>query len=56
MEDLKDRIGSTNLRVIIVVPNMELKDRYSDLGVNVVVATIDSFRKLLSEPEKNSIA
>ncbi len=53
MEDLKDRIKSTNLRVIIIVPNKELMGRYIGLGENVVVATIDSFKVLLEEPQKN---
>ncbi len=53
MEDLKDRTNSTNLRVIIIVPNKELTEKYSNLGRNVFVATIDFFRVLLEEPEKN---
>ena len=53
MEDLKDRIKSTNLRVIIIVPNNELMSRYIGLGENVIVSTIDSFKVLLEEPQKN---
>ncbi|KPV47041.1 hypothetical protein SE19_02795 [Acidiplasma aeolicum] len=53
MEDLKDRIKSTNLRVIIIVPNKELIDKYQGLWENVVVTTIDSFRALLEVPERN---
>ncbi len=53
MEDLKDRINSTNLRVIIIVPNKELMGRYMGLGENVIVSTIDSFKVLLEEPQKN---
>ena len=53
MEDLKDRIKSTNLRVIIIVPNKELMGRYIGLGENVIVSTIDSFKVLLEEPQKN---
>ena len=53
MEDLKERIAGTNLRVIIIVPNKELTEKYSNLGENVFVATIASFRVLLEEPEKN---
>ena len=53
MEDLKDRIGNTNLRVIIIVPNKELMGRYMGLGENVIVSTIDSFKILLEEPQKN---
>ena len=52
MEDLKDRIKSTNLRVIIIVPNKELMGRYIGLGENVIVSTIDSFKVLLEEPQK----
>ena len=53
MEDLKDRIKSTNLRVIIIVPNKELMEKYIGLEENVIVATIDSFKVLLEEPQKN---
>ncbi len=53
MEDLKDRIESTNLRVIVILPNMDLLERYSDLGENVVVTTIDSMRGMLTVPEKS---
>ena len=53
MEDLKDRIKNTNLRVIIIVPNKELMSRYMGLGENVIVSTIDSFKILLEEPQKN---
>ena len=50
MEDLKDRINSTNLRVIIIVPNKELIDKYQGLGGRVLVMTIDSLREMLTEP------
>ena len=53
MEDLKDRIKSTNLRGIIIVPNKELMEKYIGLEENVIVATIDSFKVLLEEPQKN---
>ena len=52
MEDLKDRIAGTNLRVIIIVPNRELIDKYQALGEKVVVLTADSLRGLLLESEK----
>ncbi|MGP6220551.1 hypothetical protein [Caldiplasma sukawensis] len=52
MEDLKDRIKNTNLRVIIIVPNRELIEKYSELGENVFVTTIDSFKTLLEDPQK----
>jgi hypothetical protein len=52
MEDLKERIAGTNLRVIIVVPNRELIDKYRGLGERVLVMTIDSMREMLTEPEK----
>ena len=54
MEDLKDRIKSTNLRVIIIVPNRELIDKYQSLGERVMIMTMDSLRILLAEPEKSS--
>ena len=50
MEDLKDRIKSTNLRVIVIVPNKELVDKYKDLGENVSVLTIDSLATEIAEP------
>ena len=50
IEDLKDRIKSTNLRVIIIVPNKELIDKYQGLGGRVLVMTIDSLREMLTEP------
>ena len=53
MEDLKDRLKSTDLRVIIIVPNKELMEKYIGLEENVIVATIDSFKVLLEEPQKN---
>ena len=53
LEDLKERIKSTNLRMIIIVPNRELMEKYTGLGENVVVATIDSFKVLLEEPQMN---
>jgi hypothetical protein len=52
MEDLKERIAGTNLRVIIIVPNRELIDKYQALGEKVVVLTADSLRGLLLESEK----
>lgn len=52
MEDLIDRIKSTNLRVIIIVPNKELIDKYQGLGDRVSVMIIDSLREMLSETEK----
>ena len=54
MEDLKERIAGTNLRVIIIVPNKELMDKYQRLGERVMVMTMDSLRILLAEPEKSS--
>jgi chorismate mutase len=53
MEDLKERIAGTNLRVIIVVPNRELIDKYQGLGERVLVMTIDSMKEMLTEPEKS---
>jgi hypothetical protein len=53
MEDLKERIAGTNLRVIIVVPNSELIDKYQGLGERVLVMTMDSLREMLTETEKN---
>ena len=50
MEDLKGKIVGTNLRVIIVVPNRELIDKYKGLGERVLVMTIDSMREMLTEP------
>jgi hypothetical protein len=52
MEDLKDRIKSTNLRVIIIVPNRELIDKYQSLGERVMIMTMDSLREMLTETEK----
>jgi len=54
MEDLKERIAGTNLRVIIIVPNKELIDRYQGLGERVLVTTLDSLREILTVPEKTS--
>ena len=54
LEDLKERIAGTNLRVIIIVPNKELMDKYQGLGERVMVMTMDSLRILLAEPEKSS--
>ncbi len=54
LEDLKERIAGTNLRVIIIVPNRELIDKYQGLGERVMVMTMDSLRILLAEPEKSS--
>ena len=53
MEDLKERIAGTNLRVIIVVPNRELIDKYQGLGERVLVMTMDSLREMVTETEKN---
>jgi hypothetical protein len=53
MEDLKERIAGTNLRVIIIVPNKELIEKYQGLGERVLVMTMDSLREMLTEPEKN---
>ena len=54
LEDLKERIAGTNLRVIIIVPNKELMDKYQGLAERVMVMTMDSLRILLAEPEKSS--
>ncbi len=54
MEDLKDRINSTNLRVIIVVSNEELISKYMGIGENVMVTTINAFKLLFEEPQKKS--
>ena len=54
LEDLKERIAGTNLRVIIIVPNRELIDKYQGLGERVMVMTMDSLKILLAEPEKNA--
>ncbi|WP_290704515.1 hypothetical protein [Ferroplasma sp. Type II] len=56
MEDLKERIVGTNLRVIIVVPNRELIDKYKGLGERVMVMTMDSLREMLTEPEKGVLS
>ena len=52
LEDLKERIAGTNLRVIIIVPNKELIDKYQGLGDRVMVMTMDSLREMLIETEK----
>ena len=52
MEDLKDRINSTNLGVIIIVPNKELIDKYQGLGDRIMVMTIDSLKEMLADTEK----
>jgi hypothetical protein len=52
MEDLKERIAGTNLRVIIIVPNRELIDKYQGLGERVSVMTLDSLKEMLTETEK----
>jgi hypothetical protein len=52
LEDLKERIAGTNLRVIIIVPNKELMDKYKGLGERVMVMTMDSLREMLTETEK----
>jgi hypothetical protein len=54
LEDLKERIAGTNLRVIIIVPNRELIDKYQGLGERVMVMTMDSLREILIEPEKKA--
>ncbi len=54
LEDLKERIAGTNLRVIIIVPNRELIDKYQGLGKRVMVMTMDSLREILIEPEKKA--
>ena len=54
IEDLKERIAGTNLRVIIIVPNRELMDKYQGLGERVMVMTMDSLREILIEPEKKA--
>ena len=56
MEDLKERIAGTNLRVIIIVPNRELIDKYQGLGERVMVMTMDSLREMLSEPMRSNNA
>ena len=52
IEDLKERIAGTNLRVVIIVPNRELIDKYQGLGERVMVVDIDSVRKVLTDPMK----
>ena len=54
MEDFKERIAGTNLRVVIIVPNKELVDKYQGFGERVSTITMDSLREMLTEPEKNS--
>jgi hypothetical protein len=54
MEDLKERIAGTNLRVIIVVPNSELIDKYKGLEERVLVMTIDSMKEMLTEPVRSN--
>ena len=54
MEDLKERIAGTSLRVIIIVPNKELIDKYQGLGDRVLVVTIDSLREMLTESERKA--
>ncbi len=56
LEDLKERIAGTNLRVIIIVPNRELIDKYQGLGERVMVMTMDSVRGMLSEPVRSNNA
>ena len=51
IEDLKERIENTNLKVIIIVPNNDLIDRYQGLGERVLVMTMDSFREMLNYSE-----
>jgi hypothetical protein len=50
MEDLKERIAGTNLRVVIIVPNKELIDKYQGLGERTMVMTLDSLKEMLTEP------
>ena len=52
MGDLKERIAGTNLRVMIIVPNKELIDKYQGLGERVMVMTVDSLREMLTEQER----
>ncbi|MFG1389590.1 hypothetical protein [Acidiplasma aeolicum] len=52
MEDLKERIAKTSLRVLIIVPNKELIDKYQGIGENVTVMTIDSLKEMLKESDK----
>jgi predicted amino acid-binding ACT domain protein len=54
MEDLKERIANTNLRVIIIVPNKDLIERYQGLGERVMVMTMDSLKEMLTETEKST--
>ena len=54
MEDLKERITGTNLRVIIIVPNMELIDKYQGLGDRVMVKTIDALSEMLTESVRSN--
>ena len=54
IEDLKERIAGTNLRVIIIVPNKELIDKYQGLGDRVIVMTMDSLKDMLTETEKKA--
>ena len=56
MEDLKDRIKSTNLRVIVIVPNKDLIDKYQGLGDRVFAMTMDSLREMLTEPARSNKA
>ncbi len=51
IEDLKERIKNTDLKVIIIVPNNDLIDRYQGLGERVLVMTMDSFREMLNYTE-----
>ncbi len=53
MEDLKERIAGTNLRVVIIVPNKELIDKYKGLGERVSTITMDSLREMLIETERS---
>jgi len=55
MEDLKERIANTNLRVIIIVPNKDLIERYQGFGERVMVMTMDSLKEMLTETEKFTI-
>jgi len=54
MEDLKERIANTNLRVIIIVPNKDLIERYQGLGERIMVMTMDSLKEMLTETEKST--
>ena len=52
MEDLKERISKTTLRVLIIVPNKDLIDKYQGIGENVTVMTMDTLKEMLQETNK----